>query len=253
MKRLPSVQYGPFDDVPDPVIIGQRVAFPSDHQWIYGRVLAVNGRRVTLALEKRWGSRHQITMHWEQLRIADDQNSPPPAPSRPPFSPERVEYLRSKLAALLPSHHDSADKASLHSTAVALHEQLQDHLEALSAMRSRIHSLAASFAEARDLALASGVSHVPPAVETIRDVDVRFAKRPERNRHLAVVRSQTRTVLDALLVAAGTEGVSSEEVVAVLCTGAVSPHRIMGMLSAFSRKQYAVLQPNGKWRLSVLP
>lgn len=93
------------------------------------------------------------------------------------------------------------------------------------------------------------IRSIPPPIEVIRDIEVKTHRKiADRKQHLSVVRDRSRALLTALLIAAGDEGATSEEIVATLCIGHVTPHRIMGTLSAFSRARQAILQPNGRWK-----
>ena len=232
MKPLPSYAHGPFDAIPHQEVIGTRVAFHADGSVLFGRIKDVQGRHVILALEKRWGHRHTITLNWQHVLIADSQETPPAPPVRPAVDPERITFLQAKLRDTLPPHLDEHDKGDMERSAHRLYEGIQEHLRVLNGIRQQVFSLISEYNDHRERCITMGVRTIPPAIDVVRDIEVR-TPRPDRKRHLSSVRDTSRTLLTALLLAAGEEGVTSEEIVATLCTGVVTPHRIMGTLSSF--------------------
>lgn len=247
MKPLPSYAHGPFDATPHRDAIGTRVAFQVDGSILFGRIKDIQGRTISIALEKRWGHRHTVALNWQHVFIADSQETPPPAPPRPAVDPERIALLQAKLRDTLPPHLDDNDKGEMERSALRLFEAVQEHLRVLDVTRQRVFTLITEYNDHRERCSAMGIRTIPPPIDIIRDIEVR-TPRPDRKRHLSSVRDTSRTLLTALLLAAGEEGVTSEEIVATLCTGVVTPHRIMGTLSAFSRAKQAVLQLNGRWK-----
>lgn len=257
LPTLPSVDTGPLDALPTKDGIGVRVCFQSEGTLHYGTVLTVSQRFVTVALERRWGHRTSVTLNWSAVRIAETQTAPAPPPPKPVIDPERVAMLKQSVQAAIRrpshiSHFNPTDAATLRATCQSMHTTLHEYLRNFEAMRTRIHQIVKDFHESREQCVAYGLHDLPPPVDTIRDIEVRLSPRRGRNgdhrRQLTLVREHARELLVSLLTHAADEGVSSEEVVAVLCDDEVTPHRIMGMLSALSRRGEARLGPNGKWK-----
>lgn len=246
---LPHSQDGPYDAAPTSDAVGLRVGMVIDGQLRYGRVTYVDGRKVRVQFERKLGNRHSITVNWEGLRIAKEQTTPPPPPPRPHVDPERIAHLRAIIDSQLPPHFEDTDRHDMEHSALALYTALQEHIRELDIMRQRIHALVTDYNDHRERCLAMGIRSTPPPIEVIRDIEVRATKKlADRKRHLSSLRDRSRAVLGALLVAAGEEGATSEEIIATLCIGQITPHRIMGTLSAFSRARQAILQPNGRWK-----
>ena len=80
----------------------------------------------------------------------------------------------------------------------------------------------------------------------------------EKKKNLASIRSATRFVLTNLLIAAGEEGLSSEDIVYTITKtfeenaesrpDLITSHRIMGMLSSLSRRKEAENIDGKKWK-----
>lgn len=269
MDRLvPHRKAGPFvhEGTPLDTCVGLRVAFLVEGVIRYGRVTAVQGRNLSIDLEKRWNHRARVIINWFQVRIADEQISPAPE-EKFVVDPQRINALRQKVFDTTRSlhglsHYNDTDALQLSDTCHSIYETLHEYLQNFEAMRVRIRSLVQEFHDSIDRSVAYGIDPglIPPRVESIRDVDVKIQGRRQKGgearRRLTQARERTRDLLVALLHAAGEEGVTSEEVVAALCgIGAeeknglpITQHRVMGMLSALSRRGEAEMIPQNKWR-----
>lgn len=269
MDRLvPHRKAGPFvhEGTPLDTCVGLRVAFLVEGVLRYGRVTAVQGRNLSIDLEKRWNHRTRVIINWFQVRIADEQISPAPE-EKFVVDPQRINDLRQKVFEKTRSvhglsHYNDTDAAQLIETCHSIYDILGEYLLNFDSMRVRIHELVNSLHNQQDRCVAYSIdpSRLPPRIESIRDVEVktqgRRQKHGEQKRRLTQARERTRDLLVALLNAAGEEGVTSEEVVAALCgIGAeeknglpITQHRVMGMLSALSRRGEAEMIPQNKWR-----
>lgn len=266
---LPSLIPGAFreDQTPSPDCVGKRVYWVAESERHYGTITEIRGKHVTLRLEKRWNHRIKLTMNWMYLRIAADQNIPQPA-ARASADAGRIDALRKSVVEATRksphhiAHYNEIDAHQMAVTCMATHQTLQEYLKNYELMRITIHDLAKELNQQYDQCISYGVdpSRLPPKVETLREYEIRPQGRRHKNieqkRKLSAVRTQTRKLLVALLIAAGEQGVTSEEVVAALCgIGTddsnelpVTQHRVMGMLSAFSRRQEAEMIGSNRWR-----
>jgi hypothetical protein len=240
------------DALPIPQAVGLRVAIPLGDIVYYGRIYEVNGRHVRVALERRLGNRLSITVNWKIVRIASSQITPDPPKAKPAIDPERIEHLRSLVSASLsavPVHPD--DLIQSLQTCSTLYDNIEQYVQSMNAMRTQLKDLLATYHDARSHALASGASpsDVPPPIEHVQDTEIRTKRRGnlDHRRQLRQLRDSAKDYLSSLINHAGAEGVSSEEIMAVLCPLGIAQHRIMGMLSALSRRKEVVLAPTGRW------
>ena len=239
---LPYQISSTFDTMPDQTSIGVRVwCLGEGKQW-YGRITGISGRYCTVQLEKRWAGKTRITIHWESLRIAEDQNTPPPR--RKGIDPKRIAELQEAVETMMsrpppPSEEEQAAIVLLRQE----HDDILEDIKMLEELHDQVSTLVDNYERRR-------IDGHPPGI------DMPFTKRARRKTdvrsHLKDVRGETRQVLSCLLKAAGEQGVSSEEVTAVLCTEQITSHRIMGMLSALSRRGEAELGPTGKWHATAI-
>lgn len=262
LSPLPSTQAGPLDALPDQTAIGLRVTIPLGQGWHHGRVRAVAGRHVTIDLEKKLGTRSRVTLNWTVARIAESQETPDPPKPKPALDPERVQRLRDAVKERTHVVHtittDANDAQRLLDTCRSLSNNITEYLSTMEAYRRRVKDLIVLFHESRDACISYGIDDIllPSSIESVRDVEIKTgAKRKgnmEQRRALRQLRDHAKDMLVILVTEAGDEGVSSEEIMAVLCDDSlgIAQHRIMGMLSALSRRKEVFLSPTGKWRLT---
>lgn len=251
-NRIPHAGGGHLSDRrPTPEAVGLRVYCTADGRVVHGRITAVHNRHCHVQLEKRWNGRTRIILDWSVLRIAEDQSTP--KPPQKGINKERVDALRQSVEdrlALLPDLHLSPEEttliASLHDQWSTLLDECQSLEEQQEHIGNRIVALHASY----EACILQGIAerHLPPRIDSSRK---NRRKQPDQKRRLRTVREQTRQLLTALLLSAGSQGVSSDEVIAALCSTdgdlPITQHRIMGMLSALSRRGEATLIGSSKW------
>lgn len=232
---LPHEIRAPFDNRPDPEkSVGLRVWCIGEGKQLFGRILRVNGRHVTVHLETKWSNKSQITIDWESLRVADNQETPPP--KRRGVDPSRIASLREAV-----SKRISRSPPPTEEEQVIQHELTEEHtsilleIERIEELMDMLRTRARLFHDRGGLPRIE----LPPARKPRR--------RMEQKARLRDIRDETRMLLVSLLVEAGDTVVSSDEVVAVLCVGDITSHRVMGMLSALSRRGEATCQ-TGKWK-----
>jgi hypothetical protein len=247
-----------------------RVYIIAESTAYYGRVLSIQNKNVTLQLERRWNHRTKVTVNWTYVRVARNQETPPP-PEKAAVDTKRIDSLRSKVFEATHrrhhiTHYNEEDAKRMVDTCNATYDILQEYLQNFDAMRLRIHGLLTEMHDQRERCVAYGVDHslLPPRVDSVKEIEVRTQGRKQKNadqkRKLTEVREKTRELLVALLLAADDTGVSSDEVVAALCgltredRGGLSitQHRVMGMLSAFSRRQEAEMIGQNRWRATEM-
>lgn len=259
-KKLPTIHNTAYeqDDIPDPSVVGKRVYWAVDDEARYGTIVSVQHKNIVVRLEKRWNHRATITLTWRAVRLALSQSPQIQAP-RTSLDPERINTLRDQVTAIAIkkpthlTHYNELDAQHLIQAAHATDSILKEYASSIEMMKSAIHRVSAELEQRIDEAIGYGIDPAYLPDRPIWDNKSKRKKNDDVKRRLTHVREQTRSLLVALLVAAGSDGVTSEEVVAVLCnlprTGdlPITQHRVMGMLSAFSRRAEAHLLPSGKW------
>lgn len=232
---LPHDIRAPFDNRPDVVrSIGLRVwAIGDGKQW-FGRIISINGRHCVVQLETRWGGRSKITIDWESLKVAEDQTTPPP--KRRGIDRQRVDALKEAVTKRMskPPPPTAEEEEYQHILSIE-HEELINEMERIETLLDELRLRVKIFHDRGGMPRIE----IPPPKKT--------RKRGDSKAKLRDVRDETRVLLVSLLIEAGDIGVSSEEVVAVLCSGEITSHRVMGMLSALSRRGEATCQ-TGKWK-----
>lgn len=251
-NRIPHAGAGHLSDRrPTPDAVGLRVFCTADGRVVHGRITAVRNRHCHVQLEKRWNGRTKIILDWSVLRIAEDQSTP--KPPQKGVNKERIDALRQSVEdrlALLPDLHLSPEETTL---IAILHDQwsaLLDECQSLEEQQEHIGNKIIALHASYETCILQGIAerHLPPRIDSSRK---NRRKQPDQKRKLRTVREQTRQLLTALLLSAGTQGVSSDEVIAALCSTEgelpITQHRIMGMLSALSRRGEATLVGSSKW------
>lgn len=259
IKDLPVKYHATYghDALPDPSSVGTRVYWVVDNEARYGVITDVQHKHVVVKLERRWNHKIKVALHWQMVHIASDQQ-PKVLPVKGQTDPARIERLRHsvmEVALKAPAHlthYNELDAAQLIETAHSTSKTIRDYVESIEVMRITVGRLAEDLDKQIDNAVAYGVDvgRLPsrPSIES----KSRRRKNDDEKRKLLHIRNHTRNLLIALLLAAEPDGATSEEVVATLCglpsAGLpVTQHRVMGMLSAFSRRGEARLLPPNKW------
>lgn len=232
---LPHEVRAPFDNRPDPEkSIGLRVWCVGDGKQWFGRILRVNGRHVIIQLETKWSNKSQLTIDWESLRIADSQETPPP--KKRGLDQVRVESLREAVTKRISrSPPPTAEEEVIRTELMNEHDEILFEMERIEELMDNLRTRARLFHDRGGL---PRIELPPPR---------RPKRRMDQKARLRDIRDETRILLVSLLVEAGDTGVSSDEVVAVLCVGEITSHRVMGMLSALSRRGEATCQ-TGRWK-----
>lgn len=260
-NKLPAKYHTTYekDAIPDESVVGLRVYWVVDGEARYGTILEVQHKNISIKLERRWNHRAKILLNWLMVRVASNQE-PKISPPKVKINPERIELLRKAVFEAtnkIPAHLTHYNESDAHRLVVAAHatsQTLQEYMASIEVMRITVQNLANELDQQIDEALAYGIglSRLPER----SDIEGRSKrkKNDDAKRKLSHVREHTRDLLVSLLVAAEPEGATSEEVVAVLCALPhngelpITQHRVMGMLSAFSRRGEAHMIPPNKWR-----
>jgi len=245
--------------------IGKRVYFVSESTRVYGRITAISGRNVSIKLETRWNYRTKITMNWTHLRISTDQSEKKIKVANE-NNEERIQQLRSYVQKATGRVEITAETAEKLAVAVhayqEMHESLIQQLRQLENIKTQIRENAEKTKAKHQECLMLGASEhsLLPMVDFETEYGLarkgKRQKNMEQKRKLQTIREETRKMLAALLIAAGDQGVTSTEVIASICSMsplfegnmAVTQHRVMGMLSAFSRRQEAELTNSNRWK-----
>ena len=245
--------------------IGKRVYFVSESARVYGIITAITGRNVSIKLESRWNYRTKIIMNWMHLRISIDQSEKKPRIANE-HNEERIQQLRSYVQKATGRIEITAETAAKLAVAVhayqEMHESLVQQLRQLENIKAQIRENAEKTQAKHQECLMLGAS--THALIPMMDFEGEYGlakkgkrqKNMEQKRKLHMIREETRKMLAALLIAAGDQGATSTEVIASICSMSplfegnmvVTQHRVMGMLSAFSRRQEAELTNSNRWK-----
>lgn len=248
--------------IPDQSVVGMRVYWIVDNEARYGIITDVQHKNVTVKLERRWNHRIKVTLNWRMVRIATSQEHRLLS-VREKIDQKKVDALKqavmlaTKKAPDYLTHYNDYDAKILIDNAHATSDTLHEYIASVEVMKITIENLAQELDSQIDKALAYGIriERLPDRPEI--DNKSRRKRSDDTKKKLSHVREQTRDLLVSLLVAAGQEGATSEEVVATLCNLPhtselpITQHRVMGMLSAFSRRGEAELFPPNKWRATA--
>lgn len=269
--RLVSKNYSPLiEDIrPDNLMIGQKVIWNNDGREFLGKIIGIDNRKITLKLEKRWMHRTKITVNWRFLRLVNDNSDI--HQSKDVQNQERIKTLRNVVEKTTNWKWSPEKKLTdqeidqLINECKKTYEILQLYFEEFETAKEKVHILIRKLTDEQDICVKHGIpeTKLPPRYQQPENPVIvhrgRRRKNVEHRKKLQEVRNETRSLLVALLHAAGNEGVSSDEVIAALCgmnpgqddTLPITQHRIMGMLSAFSRRKEAELTEYGKWRATL--
>ena len=254
------------DVLPDKIKVGQLALWKNDGREYLGRVVEVDNRKITLKLQKRWMHRTKITVNWRFIQIVPEGYS---LKSKVVQSNDnRIDELRKVVEfktkrKWVPEQKipDSQIETYI-SECKNTYENLLLYIEEFETAKEKVQILIKKLNDEQDLCLKHGIpeSKLPPRYQAVDNTVIihrgRRKKNMDHRKKLQDVREETRTLLSALLIASGSLGVTSDEVVSSLCGMTSSSmldlpltsHRIMGMLSAFSRRKEAEMVDFGRWR-----
>ncbi|NBV35868.1 MAG: hypothetical protein EBR94_01185 [Bacteroidetes bacterium] len=280
LKKIPSKIYTPLreDTNPDSEnLVGKRIVWISGNTNLFGRVVRVYNKHVLIALEKKWMKRIRWTVNWTHLYLVDEQDTEKIEKEKINRENEkntRMKELHEHMKKIVKFH-----EVSIYSTVKNTNEQqsvaenlvkeytlFKEYLEEFFLLKTSLISMHANMKKIYDKCIEMGIKKehipdIPSSAELLFDAKKNsFSKKEnkEKKKNLASIRSATRFVLTNLLIAAGEEGLSSEDIISAITKtfeenteakpDAITSHRIMGMLSSLSRRKEAENIDGKKWK-----
>lgn len=263
-----SNTYSPLieDVLPDRIQTGQLALWKNDGREYLGRVIHVDNRKVTLKLQKKWMNRIKITVNWRFIQIVPEgyvlRTEIGKLDNNRIDELRKVVELKTKRRWIPEQKLPNSQIESYISECKNTYDNLMFYIEEFETAKEKVQILIKKLNDEQDMCLKYGIpeSKLPPRYQSVDNTVIihrgRRKKNMEHRRKLQDVREETRTLLSALLIASGSLGVTSDEVVSSLCGMTSSSlldlpltsHRIMGMLSAFSRRKEAEMIGFGRWR-----
>lgn len=252
---------------------GTKIMFPFDGKLIFGTVLSVLGRNATVSLEEEISGQNIITVNWSTLRLADNKYRNLEEKERNIKDEETrkrtekikifVKSLRENISATI-----STDEVFIHDTIpvsefIEKQKILIDYVDQMNSIKNIIVDIYNELKVSKNDLIKQGVleqdlPEIPNISEEILHLSRSYRKKQndQIRKKLASVRSITRTLLVKALLHAGQEGLTSEQIVLSICDENessqsspkdITPHRVMGMLSALSRNKQVFLNENNFW------
>lgn len=280
LKQIPAKLYTPLKEDMNPdseKLIGKRVVWISGKNNLFGRVLRVYNKHVLISLEKKWMKRIRWTVNWTHLYLVPEEDIEKKEKEkiiREKAKTAKMEELQNHMKKIIKYHAINVPlKIVANSEQQGYAEELireyslfKEYFEEFQVLRISLLSMHTEIKKMYDKCIQSGINkeNIPDIplsldvfLETGKDLINKKANKEKRN-NLNSIRSTTRFVLTNLLVAAGKEGLSSEEIITTIektffseikdNSVAITPHRIMGMLSSLSRRKEAENIDGKKWR-----
>lgn len=268
----------PEDRSPDAEeIIGKNIVWIIDGKPHYGHVISVENKNVRILLEKKWMRRSKWTVNWREILLAPNGSE-----SNLSKNLER-ENQKNKKIEQIKIHMEKLMKYSK-SEEINVNEELKNSengelfsyfleemriynelLEELETTRATVVETQEKLMNIRKRCIDSGISQdqmpeISKVSITQKSREKEYTKKISRDkkRILVNIRIKTRFLLANLLLAVGKEGIESEKIIETISfalsknpeysSNSITGHRIMGMLSAFSRRGEAESLAKNKWR-----
>lgn len=254
------------------VEIGTKVMFPFDGKMEFGEVAWVSGRHVTVMLENPIMDEQTITINWNRLKIADEK-------FRPKESEEQKEaeenYLRiksivgdikSEIKNNFSDEYSKQDINTLFEQFLDKYERFNDQLIHINQLKISINSLEKELHEIKSALVKNGINEnsLPEIISSVplSEQSIKLSRRKHNadiKQKLDQIRLFTRKLLLETISSCGAKGISSEKIIEIICDQhiesegilqQITPHRVMGMLSALSRGKIVFLNDNNYWVIS---
>ena len=281
MKLLKNPQGGMIEDInPEKNIdSNQYVCAIIDNKKLYGYIQKIENRNVTIKLDSPWMRRKYITVNWTYLKKANiyEKNKEELTKITMELSKEQkietiknnviqnnIEFFSSNNAHGVAKTDLSKDEEEF----VEQNKKIQSILYNIDQLTDYLNIEKNKIIKIKELCEINGSSK-----ETIYLFDqiienILCAKTPkslknitkDNKKRLSNVRDITKNLLKMVLVESGQDGIDSDIIIKIILllqsefnnfgttTLEITPHRIMGMLSSFSRKKQAFLSDENVWK-----
>lgn len=266
-------QGNPFDQNPSSVIaIGTRVAVYLDGKYLQGFVKNVENRQVTVRLERKWMRKTEITVNWmivaplSEKFLSDLKEKESLLEKRKMSKVQELQDFIENLGA--PNMENLRQVAHLSLPMFEkyqyLHKKLTGKIDSIEKMRKDILDDHDELSLFRTECVDNGILENSLFFLPVLSEDIVNSSRIQAKKHnldqknkLYYVREKTRYLLVSLLIKSSPNGIESEHIVSAICGSStqndanssmkITPHRVMGMLSALSRKNEAKLLDTNCW------
>jgi len=279
LQKLPSKLYSPLfeDRNPDPEkLIGKRIAWFPNGKQLFGHVLRVYNKHVLISLEKKWMKRTRWTVNWTNLYFAPNVDAD--VQQKEEQSRKENELLRikgiqdhmEKIAKFYKEHETQKypyenSQSKYAQKYIEERNNYQNCLEELNILKNTLLQIHNALTVLHEECIKKGIEPENiPELPVISDgvffekKTVEKKKLKEKKKELMSIRSTTRFMLINILIASGEEGLNSEDIIKTIIHTAkntnqkeyeiITSHRIMGMLSALSRRKEAESIDGKKWK-----
>lgn len=258
------------DAIPDESIIGTKIMFYFDEHFVFGEIIKVSGRHATIKTEELIGSSDVTTVNWSHLRIADENCRK----KENPEAEKNIEHIKNirkkiqdikvniKLSAI--SDMPQFSKEKNYEIFNEKYINLSFILEEISRLKIMSNNLEKELMDLRGELIKSGFEEqlIPKIYNSFSSEQEIRANRKKHNAEIKSkldhVRIVTKMILIETIKSAGDLGISSENILGVICDPEedagtifeqINPHRVMGMLSAMSRNKEVALTEENMWIL----
>lgn len=280
LKQIPSKLYTPLKEDMNPdsdKLVGKRVVWISGSNNLFGRVLRVYNKHVLISLEKKWMKRVRWTVNWTHLYLVPEEDTEKMQREKTNRENEKsvkMKELHEHMKKIVKYHEVSVsstvkvtnEQQSVAENLLKEYSLFKEYLEEFYVLKISLSSMHADIKILYDKCIEMGIKKehipdIPSSIEFLFDAKKNTSSKKEnkeKKKNLASIRSATRFVLTNLLIAAGKEGLSSEDIISTISKtfeedtdtkpDAITSHRIMGMLSSLSRRKEAENIDGKKWK-----
>jgi len=253
-----------------------------DNKKLYGHIQKIENRNVTIKLDRPWMRRKYIIVNWTFLRKVniDQKNKEEETKKKIELLKEnKIEKLKSII--LEKNSNYFVFENNTVNELKNLTEEEKVFFEKFNEIKSIINKIddlkdqliieKTNIQKQKKICETSGSSKEKLNVfeEIIENINIQKPSKTSKNiikdnkKKLSNIRDVTRELLWMVLEAAGQDGVDSENIIKIIMELQkevlkknvnileITPHRIMGMLSSFSRKKHAVLTEDNMWSIVI--
>lgn len=253
-----------------------------DNKKLYGHIQKIENRNVTIKLDNPWMRRKYIIVNWTYLRKVniDQKNKEEEAKKNLEILKEnKVEKLKSIILKknadyFFVDNKMLGDVKNLTQEEKAFFEkndEIKIIINRIDDLTERLILEKSNMQKQKNICETAGSSKEKLELfeEIIENINIYKTSKTSKNiikdnkKKLSSIRDVTRELLGMVLEAAGQEGIDSENIIKIIMDLQkeilkkninileVTPHRIMGMLSSFSRKKHAFLNEDNMWSIAI--
>lgn len=283
IKLLKTPQGGMIEDInpENNIDADQYVCAVIDNKNLYGYIQKIQNRNVTIKLDSPWMRRKYITVNWTYLRKASiyEKNKEELTKKNMELSKEqKIETIKNNIiqknTEFFNINKTTGDvKADLSRDEEDFFEQnkkiqfilcnIDKLIDSFNVEKNKIIKIKEQCeASGSSLETISALNQIIENVACSRTPKSLKNITKDNKRRLSTVRDTTKNLLRMVLVESGEQGIDSDSIIKIILllqnefntfgktALEITPHRIMGMLSSFSRKKQAFLSDENVWKYS---